>query len=167
MGKPFMFRTGGFEMKKTMWMGLLPAGALALSGLACGVGGAPEATVNDTTFAEVCNQVGERVRLQGYPVLPDTVYEDDSYYDLYFYEDIGHYEDSTGDPHVWVRASIGSGANEVERVDVSTEQFSDTDLALHVSEGDALIEYGDSARVSGDVVEADGTCRLENIVIEQ
>ena len=122
-------------MKTTMWMGILPAGALALSGLACGFGGAPEATAADTTFAEVCNQVGQRVRLQGYPVLPDTVYDTDSYYDLYFFEAISHYVDGTGDPHIWVRATIGSGANQVERVDVSTEQFADSDLALNGGDG--------------------------------
>ncbi len=154
-------------MKKTMWMGLLPVGALALSGLACGFGRAPAATTNDTTFAEVCNQVGERVRLQGYPVLPNEIDEGDSYYDLYFFEKLSHYEEGTGDPRIWVRASVGSGANEVERVDVSTGNFSDTDLRLHVSGGDAVIEYGDSARISGDVVEGDGTCRLENIIVEQ
>jgi hypothetical protein len=136
--------------------------SLLILGLAACGGDEPATAGTETAFADVCNESneGERVAVEGYLRLPDSFTGDFSVV-LRLFE-----TDSFEGTPIGVTARLGTEANQVENV---PESYSDTDLKVHLSNGQ-VVGYGTKVKVSGKMyyptVDQDFVCGLENLLIE-
>lgn len=139
-------------MNKARWICMAAAAATALA--AC----SPPKPGTAVEFGSVCDKVGERVMVTGFPVLPDTI-EGDTV-NLWIYE-AAPYEGEV----IEAVLSIGDGANQVGDV---IDQFGDEDLKVTAGDGKTVYSFGESARFSGDVKEGGttGACTITNVLVE-
>ena len=137
--------------------------ASILAVAACNEGPPTAGTPRD--FATVCDKAndGKRVSLDGYLRLPDSFHGDSSVA-LRLYQG----SKFTGTP-VGVTMEFGSEPNHLDAIQ---DQYKDTDLRVHVANGQT-VTYGSKVRVSGTVYfpvsgisTADFDCGLSNPLVE-
>ena len=113
-------------------------------------------------FAVVCDKAndGKRVAVEGYLRFPNSFTGDQSVV-LWMYKarDLG------GKP-IGVQIEFGTQANQIDKV---TNQFSDSDLNIHLANGQTA-GFGQKVKVSGTVyfplVGQEFDCALENPLVE-
>jgi hypothetical protein len=120
------------------------------------------AVAENKDFTSACDKSndGKFIALQGYLRLPDSFTGDQSVV-LRMYEA----NDFSGKP-IGVQTEFGKEANQVETVG---DQFQDTDLKVHLTNGQ-IAQFGTKVKVTGKVyfplVGQDFDCALENLSIE-
>ena len=123
----------------------------------------PAPTVGEAKdFAAVCDKAnnGKRVAVEGYLRFPDSFTGDQSVV-LRLYE-----TDSFQGKPIGVQTEFGTQTNQVDKV---TDQFSDSDLHVHLANGQTA-GFGQKVKVSGSVyfplVGQEFDCALENPLVE-
>jgi hypothetical protein len=138
---------------------------IAFSLLACLLAACsqPAPTIGEAKdFAVVCDKAnnGKRVAVEGYLRFPDSFTGDQSVV-LRLYE-----TDSFQSKPIGIQTEFGTQTNQVDKV---TDQFSDSDLHVHLANGQTA-EFGQKVKVSGSVyfplVGQEFDCALENPLVE-